>query len=138
MKKNNIATSVEQSKLLLELGIDPNTASMCRYMETPYITDDIIKCRAYSDVIVRYSPEKRDKISPAWTLGDLISILPNMIPIEGVKHLLEITKREIRYVRRIGGIKGYKRCAIISDDSNSTLIDIAVEAIVALKKEGVI
>lgn len=110
MEKNSIATSFEQSKRLLELGIDPATATMLQ----------------------------GDEETPAWTLGDLISILPKMIPVDGVMYLLEMTKREIRYVRRIGGITGYRRCAIIGDDSNSTLIDIAVEAIVTLKKEGII
>lgn len=135
--KNSIATSLEQSKLLLELGIDPNTASMCRYMETPYITDNIIKCCAYSDAIVRHSPEKRDKISPAWTLGDLISILPNMIVVDNLEYRLELTKDEIRYAGR-GYIRLLKGFVFIGDDSNSTLIDIAVKAIVELKKKGVI
>lgn len=134
MKKNNIATSLEQSKLLLELGIDRNTASMCRYI---YITDNIIKCCTYSDVVIRYSSEKWDEIFPAWTLDDLISILPNMIVVDNLEYRLELTKDEIRYVGR-GYIRLLKGFVFIGDDSNSTLIDIAVKAIVELKKKGVI
>lgn len=110
MEKNSIATSIEQSKRLLELGIDPATATMLQ----------------------------GDEETPAWTLSDLINILPNKIPVNGVWHLLEITKRQIRYVRRIGGITGYRRLAIIGDGSNSTLIDMAVEAIAALREWGVL
>lgn len=129
---NNIATSVEQSKQLIELGIDPNTASMshdrwefkgkCGYT---LMTQPISAPFSHKDAI------------PAWTLSDLINILPNKIPVEGVYYVLEITKRQIRYVRRLRGI-GYRRCAIIGDDGNSTLIDMAVEAIAALREWGVL
>jgi hypothetical protein len=133
MEKNSVSTSVEQSKQLLEMGIDPNTASMTWV--------SLGKNCTWSLSLIPYKGNEKDKFfayRPAWTLGDLFSILPKMIPVDGVMCLLEITKRQIRYVRRVGGITMYRRCAIIGDDSNSTLIDIAVEAIVKLKKEGII
>jgi hypothetical protein len=131
MEKNSVSTSVEQSKQLLEMGIDPNTASMTWV--------SLGKNCTWSLSLIPYKGNEKDKFfayRPAWTLGDLISILPNMIPIEGVQCLLEITKHQIRYVRRIDGITMYRRLAIYDDDSNSTLIDIAVEAIVNLRKWG--
>lgn len=143
--KNSIATSLEQSKLLLELGIDPNTASMCRYMETPYITDNIIKCCAYSDAIVRHSSDKRDKISPAWTLGDLLDLLPQRL---GDKNLLPNGKDHLgnspsRLMIELGGIEYFN----YQNNANrfqwkrgdrDTLIDVAVRAIEELKKKGII
>lgn len=133
MEKNSIATSVEQSKQLLKMGIAPNTASMshdrwefkgkCGYT---LMTQPISAPFSHKDAI------------PAWNLGDLISILPNKIAVEGLEYSLELTKDEIRYVRRANGIRRHRGYVFIGDDSNSTLIDIAVKAIVTLKKKGII
>lgn len=93
MEKNSIATSIEQSKRLLELGIDPNTASMshdrwefkgkCGYT---LMTQPISASFSHKDAI------------PAWTLGNLISILPNKVVIDGSHCFLSLRKTGILYL----------------------------------------
>ena len=63
-----IATSIEESKRLLGLGIDPNTADMCwgraRGTKTWLLFTNNAKSGGYWDVI------------PAWSLGALLDLCP--------------------------------------------------------------
>lgn len=59
-----IATSIEESKRLLELGIDPNTADM---------SYDWIGGKVYDLCL---APCVNEMDIPAWSLGALIELLP--------------------------------------------------------------
>lgn len=128
---NNIATSIEQSKKLLELGIDPSTASM--------IWVSLGKNCKWILNLAPYKDDEKDNFwayRPAWTLVDLIKLLPCEV-IEGGRHYyLDISKFSVRY--------GIERVFYISDFylniaefmGKKTLIDLVVEAIIILKERG--
>lgn len=74
---NKICTSLEQSKKLIELGIDTDTADMCYKCleEDPY---DLI-VRPYSDWKEEYKVLLRNgdaKVYPAWSLVALLRLMP--------------------------------------------------------------
>lgn len=67
-----IATSIEESKRLLGLGIDPNTADMrWRYNHNEHKHDDIPQVLA-----VRNWDDPYNKDIPAWSLGALLDLMP--------------------------------------------------------------
>lgn len=66
---NKICTSLEQSKKLLELGININTADMCWSIDIP----DLPTLLPYS---ITDCDNWENKIS-AWSLTALLDILPN-------------------------------------------------------------
>lgn len=69
---NKICTSLEQSKKLIELGIDINTADM---LWTYDFTVNDINCL---NVISKHlKPEEND--IPAWSLAALLNIIPKRI-----------------------------------------------------------
>ena len=75
-----ICTSIEQSKKLIELGIDRNTADMCYKClgEDPY---DLI-VRPYSDWKEEYKVLLKSgdaKVYPAWSLTALLKLIPKSI-----------------------------------------------------------
>jgi hypothetical protein len=128
---NTIATTVEQAKELLDLGIDPNTASMSydRY-EFKGKSGYTLACTSTN------SPFSHKDAIPAWTLVDLIKLLPCEV-IEGGRHYyLDISKFSVRY--------GVERAFHISDfyldiaefKGEKTLLDLVVEAITILKERG--
>ena len=68
--KSKICTNIEQSKKLIELGIDVNTADMCY----PYFGDGLYGIIARVGKPMEYS-SKSD--IPAWSLSALLNILPS-------------------------------------------------------------
>lgn len=136
-----IATSVEQAKDLLELGIDPNTASM--FWTHFKIKDEAGNMKSASVLHVLESRGvslfedlkafQRDFVSfsPAWTLVDLIGLLPDEITKDGQKYTLSIGKDEISYIY-INTQRIVPVACLYNFEGN--LIDAAVEAIKAVKK----
>ena len=62
-----LATTIQQSKHLLELGLDPKTADMC-LCKTAH--DTWFSCA--------YTPSKYDAHTvPAWSLSALLEVMPN-------------------------------------------------------------
>ena len=81
---SKICTSIEQSKKLIELGIDTDTADMCYKClgEDPY---DLI-VRPYSDWKEEYKVLLRSgdaKVYPAWSLAALMNLLPSEFTEKG-------------------------------------------------------
>ena len=66
---NKICTSIEQSKKLIELGIDVNTADMLWTYD--FVVNDINGLNVISD---NFKPEENDVI--AWSLAALLDVLP--------------------------------------------------------------
>lgn len=66
--ETRIATSIEQSKKLIELGIDVNTADM-DYI--PFANDP----KNYDCVINYWNNEHEDDWIPAWSLSALLELL---------------------------------------------------------------
>lgn len=68
-----IATTDEQSKRLLDCGIDPNTADMC------YDSGALSLMKYQSAVIERDSRREKYEINPAWSLSSLLELIPQRI-----------------------------------------------------------
>ena len=80
---NKICTSIEQSKKLLELGIDINTADMY-YEEVCNLPKAIVgdyilhnQCMEDKD----YKKLSNPVLSPAWSLAALLGVLPKNLDI---------------------------------------------------------
>lgn len=74
--KNQICTSIEQSKKLLELGVNPETADMkidLYFPNEPTVTP--------TDVNIDWS--KQDEFIPTWSLYRLIELCPEYINLDG-------------------------------------------------------
>lgn len=76
--KNKISTSIEQSKKLLELGFDVNTADMIWIEDyLGYDSDDKRKhgeYRLYGDMLI---PAYGQNSVPAWSLSALLELFDN-------------------------------------------------------------
>ena len=92
---SNIATTIEQSKHLLELGLDPVSADM----EYCYIDESNSGLQVKSDINVEVD-KKLDVMFgvthiPAWSLSALLEVMPSFIDYKGQKLRLTIEKAGI-------------------------------------------
>ena len=71
--KNNISTTLEQSKRLLELGVKPETADM-HYMSIPTLKADTLQVSA-SIFLDLDAPGDGDV--PSWSLSRLLEMMPD-------------------------------------------------------------
>ena len=92
-----IGTTIKQSKHLIELGLDPETADMCIYVEKgnqpiPYTSD--IQLSVENGIIpIPYKTiklEERDKFQPMWSLDKLMKLMPGQIKYKGLYYELEL------------------------------------------------
>lgn len=82
----NICTSIKQSKKLIELGLDANTADMCwginsstrSYNNIPYL----IPWKDYTC---------KEYYVPAWSLSALLELMPKYITEDNSSHIIRIT-----------------------------------------------
>jgi len=74
---NKICTSIEQSKKLLDLGIDINTADLTvtNYPLQDGSRFDFICCKLPNDTFPSITDGKSEKI-PAWSLSALLGLMP--------------------------------------------------------------
>ena len=119
-----IATSIEQSKKLVELGIDPSTADMCYKM---FSTGD----SKWLYELIPCHPLEVD--IPAWSLSALLELMPSHIDKIGTFLRLRMDKSEegfnIWYEDDGTGL-----CVENSDIIESTPIDVAFEMVCWLKE----
>ena len=92
----NQVLSIEQMRKLKELGVDINQASMCyisKYQSCDFDDGDSI-------VVVSKDFNKRlyNEFGPAFTLQDIIELLPNTLPHQCLSLTLRITKDSVDYV----------------------------------------
>ena len=90
-----ICTTIEQSKRLLELGLDDNTADM--FHPAQHIGKDIVR---YSDSPMRVQEEHFEIFVddlPAWSLHRLIAMLPDFFSNLGRQFNLKMDKCFLRY-----------------------------------------
>lgn len=88
---NKICTSIEQSKKLIELGIDVNTADMFWDMAEPNE-----RRKPLVGPISDYC-DMEDWAVPAWSLTALISLLPDEIKHDGIVNNLWVTSEDVSY-----------------------------------------
>jgi len=85
---NKICTSIEQSKKLLELGVDINTADMRYGYIAPYDYSDRMYDGGYDEIpypkdfLIKnpnFSANEYDGELPAWSLSALFNVLPKIV-----------------------------------------------------------
>lgn len=132
-------TTVKQSRLLVQVGIDPNTADMVYYFDHGELllpTAHLISSRPKRDI-----PDWNDEtFLPAWSLTALLNLLPDFISYaedeeqelfgEGTAYGLELETNRMSYV-------GDTPSDIKFDSGvRLNLLDAAVETAVFLAREG--
>lgn len=133
-------TTVKQSRLLVQVGIDPNTADMVYYLDHGELllpTAHLLSSRPKHDI-----PDWNDEtFLPAWSLTALLNILPDDITYAGEDEVtfldartyalsIEPYRNKIRYV-------GDNPSDIKFDSGlRLNLLDAAVEVTALLAREG--
>jgi len=79
-----IATNIEQSKHLLELGLDPKTADMFYFSYGMFRPMKLHVGKILEDVVTG----KRQWAIPAWSLSALLEVMPKVIVHDMDKHVL--------------------------------------------------
>ena len=74
---NKICTSIEQSKKLIELGIDINTADMHYSTWTILNEGEYILSPNQGETIEELQEDYGNQVIPAWSLSALFDILPD-------------------------------------------------------------
>lgn len=81
-----LSTTIKQSKELLNIGVQPKSASLSFHRgELEYIS--------YDECVDKY----KDEVLPSFTLNDLINLLPQTITTDIDFYLLHITKDYVSY-----------------------------------------
>lgn len=127
---NKICTSIEQSKKLIELGIDIDTADLTvtNYPLQDGSRFDFIRCKLPNDTFPSITDGKSEKI-PAWSLSTLLELIPTTIDeYTDDFSRLELTKQSVSYVYAIGNL----REGFLKDN----LLDSAFEMVCWLKENG--
>lgn len=89
---NKICTSIEQSKKLIELGLDVNTADMFWDLLDGDEPDEKIP-NCYWD---RFDITINEFV-PAWSLSALIELIPDKISINNESYYLSFTKKSVEF-----------------------------------------
>ena len=119
---NKICTSIEQSKKLIELGIDRNTADMLWTYD--FTVNDINGLNVISTYL---KPEEND--IPAWSLSALMELIPDIIE-DYVLRMDKIDGEYYIWYDKIG--EGWSDNIV--HPSSKNFIDAAFETIVWLKE----
>lgn len=114
MNMSQICTSIEQSKKLLELGLDSNTADMCltwvnhTWNEVVGNANEILKNQIanWEDNEWNYKDEEtwkenKPKVVPAWSFLTLVELMPKTIEgSDGIDYylILDIKSGFVRYM----------------------------------------
>lgn len=122
MKTESQITSIEQSKRLLASGIDIDTASM---VYTRFDSDDEGQY-SVTPVVDEYTYDVPGRVIwPAWTIGDLIDLLPENIKRNGRATKLIITKRTVAYLSLCAhSLLEYRKHKNLIDNLVDAVIDI--------------
>lgn len=116
-------TTQSQSKELLEHGLDPSTADMIWTYD--FMVGDVTCINIISDLLKPESPD-----IPAWSLSQLLNMLPERIVIGDVDYYLRITKYEVRYILEGNVVFGV-------ESEKDGLLDCLVKTIIWLLDEGI-
>lgn len=98
---NKICTSIEQSKKLIELGIDINTADMHYSTWTILNEGEYILSPNQGETIEELQEDYGNQVIPAWSLAALIQVLPITIVDSWTDYclMLDIKAKMPRYVK---------------------------------------
>lgn len=116
-------TTQSQSRELLEHGLDPSTADMIWTYD--FMAGEVTCINIISDLLKPESPD-----IPAWSLSQLLNMLPEKIVIGEVEYRLKITKHEVRYI-----LEGKEEIFGVESEEHG-LLDCLVKTIIWLLKGG--
>lgn len=116
---NKICTSLEQSKKLIELGIDVNTADMCYYYDHNWSNEHIEIPKVWDNNYEQFIPESEEDDIPAWSLSAMLRLIPRFT-----------LEREINGDDKDEFILTYRHNSVCDED----LVDAAFEMICWLKE----
>ena len=137
---DKICTSIEQSRKLIELGIDVNTADMRYGYIAPYDFSDRMYDGGYDEVPYPkdflkknpyFSENEYDGELPAWSLTALMELMPDKISIDNESYYLSFTKKSVEFRGPITW-DGQKTKSFEMDN----ILDAAFEMVVWLKENG--
>lgn len=110
-----LSTTIKQSKELLNIGIQPKSASLSFHR-------GILEYISYDECVDKY----KDEVLPSFTLDDLINFLPQTITTDIDFYLLHITKDYASY-------SSIDRIFInVGKSKDGNLIDVIVELLLKL------
>lgn len=84
----NYATTFEQSKHLLELGLDPHTADNCYLGHLRFPQPYSLKLSQWLDYHESHGSSSlcdECRLVPAWTLGNLLELIPRCLDITEIR-----------------------------------------------------
>lgn len=144
--ETHIATSIKQSKKLIKLGIDVNTADMRYGYIAPYDFSDRMYDGGYDKVpypkdFLKKNPDfsenQYDGELPAWSLAALLNVLESEINgEEGETYQLNIEKYGTWW--NVCYRKQYDEANAIEIKSTEELIDVCYEMIIKLHEQKLI
>lgn len=133
-----ICTSIEQSKKLLELGIDRNTVDMYWFnrhidlTETKYELFVVDRSNKHIDFFNSYAVAVDNyEIIPAWSLSALLELMPDKISINNESYYLSFKKKCVEFRGPIT-CDGQKSKSFEMDN----IIDAAFEMVCWLKENN--
>ena len=111
--KSQIATTVEQSKRLLELGLKKETADMCYTDATlPFVKNSLhLETKSYVEVVSNTTQLTPFTFIPAWSLHRLLCLIPKEVNMGGFKFplrsdvIMRLEDVDFIYERLIGIIE---------------------------------
>lgn len=146
---NSIATTIEQSRRLMELGIDINTADMFYVCDKNTAGEDYFSpTPSTREMVTHFGLFKNDL--PSWSLSALMKLLPSEFTTENdlgiFKHEIKIRKYKFTndvdlYQIAYGSIKfdvdgQYSFKDMIGTGEKEELLDAAFEMVCWLKENG--
>ena len=128
----NQVLSIEQMQKLKELGVDTSKASMYYISKYPSCDFD----DGDSIVVVSKDFNKRlyNEFGPAFTLQDLIELLPKSIIINSVKHWIKISPNCLLTEFQIMYVDGDDSYAVIKQ--NKSLLQAAYQMLIWVIENG--
>lgn len=122
---NKICTTIEQSKKLIELGVDVNTADM-HYSTWTILNGNFILSSNQGETIEELQEDYGNQIIPAWSLSALLELIQDDIKIE--KTLFDQSDMFTHSI--IGDAYEYR------SHEHETLVDAAFEMVCWLLENG--
>lgn len=122
-------TTQSQSRELLEHGLDPSTADMIWTYD--FVAGGVICVNIISDLLKPESPD-----IPAWSLSQLLNLLPDTIVVNNITYHLVLSKTMIRYVGK--NKNGYSVDIVVIKNKKAGLLNCLIEAVIWLMERNLL
>lgn len=138
---SNIATTISQSRKLIELGLDPESADM---------TYLLFSDGKYSIKVEIGERQKGESFLPAWSLSALLEVMPITITKDGMEYKLGVfpsglfsthsdtSKWTLQYCGRDYSYKSRNKYPILAAITQHDIIIAAYEMVCCLLEQGLI